>query len=161
MARLEKEVLIEAPLEDIFSYLNYPSNLLQVWPSLMEITDLQALPNGGYRFKWVYKMAGMRFKGEAEYTKIVPDQFFVIETKGAITSVLAWTVRRKDDLTRVTFMVEYKVPIPLLGHLAEAIIVKINDHEADLIMANLRTRLMAAKPETVYPKLTSSIFRNL
>ena len=38
----------------------------------------------------------------------------------------------------------YPVPIPLLGKLAEAIIVKMNDQEGDLMMAHLRTRFMMA-----------------
>jgi len=44
----------------------------------------------------------------------------------------------------VTLTIEYKVPIPLLGKLAEAIIQKMNEHEGDLIMANLQTRFMIA-----------------
>ena len=144
MARLEKEVTIEAPLENIFSYISDPSNLPEFWPSLMEIKNIQSLPNGGYSGRWVYKMAGMRFEGTAEYIKMVPNQFFVIETNGGIVSMMAWTVRSRDNLTRVTLTIEYKVPIPLLGKLAEAIIVKMNDQEGDLIMANLRARFMLA-----------------
>jgi len=45
--------------------------------------------------------------------------------------------------TKVTFEVEYTVPIPLLGKLAEAIIVKMNDREGDLILANLKARMEA------------------
>ena len=86
----------------------------------------------------------MRFEGNAEYTKIVPNEFFVIETKGGIMSTIAWTFRSLKDKTRVTFMVEYKVPVPLLGKLAEAIIVKMNDNEGDLIMADLKARFMKA-----------------
>ncbi|MFC2051285.1 SRPBCC family protein [Chloroflexota bacterium] len=144
MARLDKEVTIEAPLENIFGYISDPSNLPEIWPSLIEIIDVQSLPNGGYSARWVYKMAGVRFEGKGEYTKMVPNQFFVIETKGGITSMIAWTVRSRENLTRVTLTIEYKVPIPLLGKLAEAIIVKMNDQEGDLIMANLQARFMSA-----------------
>jgi hypothetical protein len=45
-------------------------------------------------------------------------------------------------MTRVTLTIEYKVPIPLLGKLAEAIIVRMNDQEGDLIMVNLGARFM-------------------
>ncbi|MFC1965647.1 SRPBCC family protein [Chloroflexota bacterium] len=114
----------------------------EFWPSLMEVKDVQSLPNGGYSARWVYKMAGMRFKGTGEYTKIVPNQFFVIETKGSIKSTIAWTVRSKDNKTRVTLTIEYKIPIPLLGKLAEPTIKEFNEQEADLMMAHLRTRFM-------------------
>lgn len=42
----------------------------------------------------------------------------------------------------MTLTIEYIVPIPLLGKLAEAIIARMNDQEADLVMANLRDRFM-------------------
>ena len=37
--------------------------------------------------------------------------------------------------------VEYTVPIPLLGKLAEAFIVRMNDREGDLTLANLKARM--------------------
>ena len=142
ISRLEKEGTIEVPLEIVFGYSSVPNNLPEFWPSLIEIKDVQPLPNGGYRARWVYKMAGMRFEGRGEYTQIVPNKWFVIETKGGISSIITWTFRSEGNRTRVFLTIEYKVPIPLLGKLAEAIIVKMNEQEGDLIMANLRTRFM-------------------
>jgi hypothetical protein len=39
--------------------------------------------------------------------------------------------------------VEYNIPIPVLGKLAETIVVKMNDHEGDIIMTNLKSRMEA------------------
>jgi ribosome-associated toxin RatA of RatAB toxin-antitoxin module len=61
---------------------------------------------------------------------------------GSINSTITWTFRSNEEATKVTFTVEYKVPIPLLGKMAEAIIVKMNDQEGDLIMVNLGVRFM-------------------
>ncbi len=144
MTKLEKEVTAEAPIEEVFRYISEPSNLPELWPSLMEIKNVQLLPNGGYNIRWVYKMVGMRFEGGGEYIKIVSNHWIVIETKGGISSTITWTFRSKEDMTRVTLTIEYKVPIPLLGKLAEAVIVKMNDQEGDLMMAHLRTRFMMA-----------------
>ena len=141
MAIVDKEAWIESPLENIFSYISEPSNLPEFWPSLMEIRDVQSLPNGGYSCRWFYKMLGMRFEGSAEYTQIVPNKFFVVETKGGINSTISWTVRSRGNKTRVTLTIDYTIPIPLLGKLAEAIVLNMNDHEGDLIMANLKARL--------------------
>ena len=144
MAKVDKEIWIEAPLEKIFGYISQPSNMPEFWHSLMEIKDVQRLTNGGYSARWVYKMLGVRFEGEAEYTQIVPNQFFVIETKGGVQSTIAWTVRSWENKTRVTLTIDYKVPVPLLGKLAEFIILRMNEQEADLIMANLQARFMIA-----------------
>ena len=156
MAKVDKEVWIEAPLEKTFGYISKPSNLLEVWPSLMDIRDVQSLPNGGYSLRWLYKMLGMRFHGSAEYTQIIPNQFFVVETKGGINSTISWTVRSREKKTRVTLTIDYTVPIPLLGKLAEAIVLNMNDHEGDLIMTNLQNIL-----ETVTAKHPRSISKFL
>jgi hypothetical protein len=39
--------------------------------------------------------------------------------------------------------VEYTIPISVLGKLAEMIVVKMNEHEGDTIMANLKSRMEA------------------
>jgi len=142
LARVEKEVIVNAPIEKVFSYISEPDNLVEFWPSLIEIKDIQSLPNGGYSGRWVYKMAGMRFEGTGEYTQIIPNQWFIVETTGGVRSTMTWTFRSVPDGTRVNFTIEYRVPIPLLGKLAEAIIVMMNEQEGDLMMANLRARFM-------------------
>lgn len=144
MAKVEKEVTVTAPIEEVFSYVSEPSNLLEFWPSLIEVKDIQPLPNGGYSGRWVYKMAGMRFEGTAEYTEMIPNQWFVIETQGGIKSIVTWAFRSRDDETSVFLTIEYKIPIPLLGKLAEVIILRWNEQEGDLMMAHLKTRFTAS-----------------
>ena len=68
MAKLEKTITIKAPVEKVFNYIDDSTNLPEIWPSLVEVTDVQPLPNGGHTIRWVYKMAGMRFKGTSEIT---------------------------------------------------------------------------------------------
>ena len=142
MAKVHKEIWIGAPLERIFDYLSDPTHLPEIWPSLMEVKDVEPLPNGGNKFRWAYKMLGLWFEGTAEDTRKVPYEFAVTETKGGIKSTVVWTFRSWQNRTRVTFTVEYKIPIPLLGKIAEAIILKINDQEGEILMANLQTRFM-------------------
>ena len=153
MLRIDREVTIEAPIELVFDYVSDPSNLSEFWPSLMEIKDVQSLPNGGYSARWVYKMVGMRFEGTGEYTKMVPNQFFVIETKGGISSIIAWTFRSWENMTRVTLTIEYKVPLRLLRKLAEVIIAKMNGQEADLIMANLQAKFLKVKSQSTLSRI--------
>ena len=91
MSTIGEAVTINAPVEKIFNYLSKPKNLPEFWPSLVKITDVQSLPNGGYKARYVYKMVGIIFKGTGEYTEIVPNKSLVIVTKGGINSVLKWT----------------------------------------------------------------------
>lgn len=142
MAGIDKEVTVNAPIEKVFEYVSYPVNMLEFWPGLVEVKDVNTLPNGGYSVGWVYKMAGIRFEGEAEYTKMVSPHYFTIEIKGGIKSLITWTFRSIEGRTRVTLTIEYNIPIPLLGKLAEAIIVKMNESEAKLMMIHIQTRFL-------------------
>jgi hypothetical protein len=44
-------------------------------------------------------------------------------------------------MTQVTFEIEYSIPIPLLGKFAEAFLVKMNEREAETLLANLKARM--------------------
>ena len=77
MPKIEKSIFIGMPLEKIFGFMAEPSNLLEIWPSLLEVRNVQPLPNGGYLYDWTYKMAGMRFEGQAEWTEFVKDRRIV------------------------------------------------------------------------------------
>ncbi len=143
MAKLEKTITINAPVEKIFNYISQPTNLPEFWPSLVETSDVQELPNGGHSNRWVYKMAGIRLEGTSEDVEYVTNQRIVSKTKGGVESTQTWVFQPEAGGTKVTFEVEYNIPIPVLGKLAEAIVVKMNDREGDSILANLKTRMEA------------------
>jgi uncharacterized protein YndB with AHSA1/START domain len=138
MLILNKEVFVNAPLNEVFDFVKQPANLPKIWPGLVEMKDEKLLPNGGYSFRWKYKMSGIHFKGTGECVDIVPNLWFTSKTQGAIESTLTWTFRAIDDKTRVTLTICYSIPYILLRLLAERTISKMNEKEADLILDNLR-----------------------
>lgn len=142
MAEINKEIIIDAPLQKIFAYVSKPSNLPEIWPSLVEITNEELLPDGGYSFQFVYKMSGVNLKGTGEFINIVPNQWFTVKTKGAIESTITFTFRPRESQTRVTFTIEYKTPVPILNLIGKKTMEKINEQEADLILLNLKARFM-------------------
>jgi hypothetical protein len=54
---------------------------------------------------------------------------------------LVWVYEAEEGGTKLTMQAEYVVPVPLLGKLAEVIIVKQNENEADALLANLKARV--------------------
>ena len=142
MAKLTKSITINAPVEKVFGYVSDSTNLPEIWPSLMEMKDVKHLPDGKTTDSWTYKMAGMRLKGTT-VTEYVKNKSIISKTEGGVKSTQIWTFEPEDGGTKATFEVEYTVPIPVIGKLAEAIVVKMNDHEGDIIMANLKSRMEA------------------
>jgi len=86
-------------------------------------------------------MAGMRFDGASETVEQIANQRLVTKSVKGIDSTFVWTYKSEDGGTMLTVDVEYNVPIPLLGKLAEAFILKQNEHEADVMLANLKDRM--------------------
>ena len=141
MAILSKSIHVKALAEEVYNFLNEPVNQVEIWPSLIEIKDLQQLSNGGNKYTWVYKMAGMRFEGKGEDIEVIPFKRITSENEGGIDSTITWSFEPENEGTQVTMQADYKVPIPLLGKLAENIIVKQNEREAEVILKNLKARL--------------------
>ena len=143
MATVSKSITINAPIEKVFKYTAEQSNLPEIWPSLVENKIVERLPNGGIKTEFVYKMAGMRFEGISIDTEFIPNQRVVSKTEEGVESEITREFQSEGEATKVTFSGEYTVPIPLLGKLAEAFIVKQNENEAETIMANLKARMEA------------------
>ncbi len=139
MASQTKSVVVHAPVDQVYAYLDDPIHMPEFWPSLIEIKDVHELPNGGHTNHWTYKMAGIRLEGTSEDIEHIPNQRIVSKTKGGVDSTQTWALEPEGPDTKVTFKVDYTVPVPVLGKLAEAAIVKLNDHEGDLVLENLKT----------------------
>ena len=58
MVEINREVIIDAPLDRIFDYVSKPGNLPAIWPNLVLIDNEKLLPNGGYSFHENIKYLG-------------------------------------------------------------------------------------------------------
>jgi uncharacterized protein YndB with AHSA1/START domain len=143
MASVKKSITISAPAEKVFGYISEPANLPEFWPSLVEVRDVRRLPNGGTTNRWVYKMAGIRLEGTSDDVEYVANERLVSKTTGGADSTQTWMLQPEAGGTKVTFEIEYAVPVPVLGKVAEAVIVKMNEREGDLVLANLKARMEA------------------
>ena len=141
MAAINRQITINTTLERVFNFLLRPSNLPQVWSSLVRIERELPLTNGGYNFDWEYNMGGIFLSGSGKYANIVPNSWIVVKTKGAIDCTITWTLRNGGRSTRLFLTIDYRIPIPVLCWIAEKTIIKMNESEADLLMANIQKKL--------------------
>ena len=86
-------------------------------------------------------MIGVHFKGEAEVTEEIPNKRYVFTTKGGIKSNWVWTLEEEDGGTRLQLVVEYAVPMPVLGRMAERVVIRLNHGEAKLAMYKLKENI--------------------
>ena len=127
--------------EKVFDFVDQPENLLIVWPGMIEVAGVQKKPNGGHDFDWVYKMAGVRFHGHSETVRADRPRALEAKNDKGIPSKFRWTFESKSGGTQVTVDIEYTIPTPVLGRLAEAAVAKINEHETETLLANIKQTL--------------------
>lgn len=138
MVKIERSIHINAPVEKVFAYQSDPHNTPEYWPSFIEVKDLEKLPDGGQKYNWTYKMAGMRLNGSTSTIDFEENKLIKTKSEGGIDSTITYSYEPEGDGTRVSILVEYEIPIPVLGKLAESFILKTNEREADTVMANLK-----------------------
>jgi uncharacterized protein YndB with AHSA1/START domain len=137
MAVLSKSITIQAPAEAIYNYLLDPLKLTEYWTGMEGVKDIQALPNGGTKFKWSTRFAGFPLEGTSEDLEIVPNRKLVSRTTGGVDMIVTWSIEPSGRETRVSLEESYD-RVPVLGKLAEPLLIKMNEKAAETILANLK-----------------------
>lgn len=140
MVKVEKTITINAAVEKVFAYMEDPMSNLEWLPSMLEVKDVTGQGVGSH-FRWAYKMAGVRLEGKTTVTELIPNERIVTQSKGGAVSTWTFAFEPHDGGTKLNLVVEYTVPVPVLGKLAEALVLKRNERETDLAVANIKARM--------------------
>jgi len=141
MAKITKCVTINAPVDKVFTFMRDPNNMPEIWPGMVLVKDVKRSPMGGFNYSWVYKMAGLHFDGASEVVDYIANQRLVMRHTRGINTTFSWYLEPRHAGTKLTLEVENIVPVPLLGRVVEAFINMANEHDADLILVNLKARM--------------------
>jgi carbon monoxide dehydrogenase subunit G len=141
VVKFERSMTIDQPLETVFDYIADPLHFVPIWPGLVEIKQVQPQPTGGYRFDYVYYLAGMRFEGIGEFVEFVPKTRIVCKLTGGIEGTLTFTFEPAVLATTVFLTIAYTVPTALLTKLPEVAFTELSVHEIDCLLANLKTMI--------------------
>ncbi len=140
MEKIERSISISIPIEKVFSYMSHPINQLEWLPGLVDIQNIEG-EGVGRTCSWTYKMMGVSFKGKAECIEHIPNERIVIKTTGSIVSIWDFALIPQGEMTSVNLVVDYTIPVPLIGKLGEKLILWQNEREADLAMTKIKKSL--------------------
>jgi uncharacterized membrane protein len=140
MAKVSRSVIINGAVDKVFAYVAEPTNLAEWIPSIMEVTDVTG-SGVGQHYRWRYKMAGVPLKGETTVIEQIPNERRVTDSKGGVISTWTLTFEPHDGGTKFGIDIEYTVPVPVLGKLAEKLVLKRNEREADMAMDNVKEKM--------------------
>jgi uncharacterized membrane protein len=139
MEKIEKHVLIDAPVSVIFRYVNEPFNLLQISPGVIEISNVIRLRTGGRNFQCVSKMVSTRILYTAECIEHIVNRQLGHKISGGLQGTMRWQFEESSGQTSVIFVLEYEVPLPLLKHHAESEIASQTERDVQQLLSNLKT----------------------
>ena len=140
MATIHRSIRIQAPVSQVFEYIADPNNHTEWLPSLLEVSDITG-SGKGQRHRWKYKMVGVLLDGETTVLEHVPDQRQVLDSKGTSNSTWTFVFEPEDDGMTLDLTIDYTIPVPVLGKLAEKLVLRRNEREVDMGMENIRERM--------------------
>lgn len=144
MRKLSKTIDINAPVDRVYEFLTTPTNLPTIWPSMVGVANVERKADGTHSFDWTYKMAGLHFHGRSRPIEVKQNKLVVMKNEEGIPSTFYWRYEANGAGTRLTLDVEYDIPTPVLGRIAEAVVAKMNEHELDAMLDNAKAAIEAS-----------------
>jgi uncharacterized protein YndB with AHSA1/START domain len=140
MISLTKTVLVDAPADRVFAYVTEPTTMAEWLVSMVETRDVIGAGEG-QQYEWTYKMVGLHLRGQTTVVEHVPNELSVHQSIGAIGSTWTFGIEPHEEGSSLTVEVEYSIPVPVLGKLAERIAEKRNARELEQSLTNVQEML--------------------
>jgi len=140
MPKLNNSINISAPVEKVFAYVTDPTKGPEWLVGWTEVTDVTG-SGVGQHYHWKYSMLGVPLRGETTVSEQVPNERSVTDSKGGITSTFTFTFAPHEGGTKLDVEIDYSIPVPVLGKLAEQLVLKRNQREAQMSMENIKERM--------------------
>jgi carbon monoxide dehydrogenase subunit G len=129
--------------EAVLAFIADVRNRTRYLPSLKALTDVKGNPAGsGTTWKWKFAILGTELEGTARSLKHEPGKLYSFATEGGIESTWNYQVAPDGDGTKLTIVVEFKVPDKMKAHMpAPETIEAMKKAEGELVVANLKALL--------------------
>jgi uncharacterized membrane protein len=137
MASWKNSVAIAAPADRVFAYVDDPMNL-PIWlPTMVEVRDVIGT-GAGQQFEWTSRMAGSLLRGQSTVIEHVPNVHGLHQSIGMVNSTFGYTVEPHEDGAILTVEIQYLVPVPVLGKLAERVLLRRNAREFEVGIVTIK-----------------------
>jgi carbon monoxide dehydrogenase subunit G len=132
---------IDAPVTEVFSFMDDPENHVRVTPSLRSVEGIERIENGGKRAAFDYRILGLPFRGELRDTAYDPPNRMVHELSGAVSGRITETFESNGSTTEYEYRAEYDLHrFGPLGRLLKPLFLRYNRREVERVVRNLRER---------------------
>jgi len=125
MTRIEASVEINAPVEEVFAFASDWRRWGEWWEGVSDFRPTTETTRGnGTRYAYRAWVAGLTVNLETEIQDFVENAGWRgIATKG-MPHRTQWVFEAKGDVTRLTYILEYRLPLPVLGALLDSLLMR-------------------------------------
>ena len=125
MSRVEASVEINAPIREVFAYASDWKRWEEWWHGVSHFRPTTETTRGtGTRYAYKAWVAGISMNVETEIHDFVEHVGWKgVATKGPPHRT-QWAFEDEGATTRLTYVLEYGLPVPLLGPLLDAVLVR-------------------------------------
>lgn len=145
MYTLQKSIEVDAPVEQVFAYVQDPTHEPEYETGTDEVKDVQRLPDGRYTYTSVSKFLGLHLDFECQQVEVVPNERIVEQMHGGGmdgTGTMRFE-RLEEGKTRVRFVSEGRLHAGPLAKFGEAFLVKYMDHGVEMSMQAAKAHIEA------------------
>ena len=148
MIRVEKSIVIDAPVETVFAYVQDPTHEPDYMPGTDEVKDLQRLPDGRYTYTDVSKFLGLRTESRCEQVEVIPNERIVERDQGGGMdgTVTERFERLPDGKTRVSVVGESTIHAGPFTKFGEAFLTRYMGHAVEMAMEAAKAHIEAGIP---------------
>ncbi len=140
MMALSHSIVIDATQDAVFAYVTDPAKMAEWLPNMVETHNIVG-SGEGQQYEWTYKLSGILYHGESVVVEYVSGSHAVHQTIGSVNSTWHFRVEPAGDRSKFTLDVEYEVPVPILGRIAERIIKRRDARLVNLALENVKDTL--------------------
>ncbi len=137
MATWKNSIVIDAAADKVFAYVDDPMNYPTWLPNMVEVRNVIGT-GAGQQYEWTFKMGGLLHRGQTVIVEYVPNTSASHQIIGNINALWDYDVEPQEQETVLTIGVDYSVPIPVLGRLAEHIVVRELGRQFDVALQNVK-----------------------
>ncbi len=142
MTRVESSVEINVPVTDLFAYASDWRHWEEWWQGVRDFRPTTEMTRGnGTRYAYKAWIAGLTLNLETEIHDFVENGGWRgVVTKGPPHRT-QWVFEARGGKTRLTYILEYNLPVPLLGPLPDSLIMRPGwQRMLESSLRNLKTR---------------------
>ena len=125
MTRIEKSIIIKKPIDEVFGY----ASDWEKWSDWFEgVSDFkpttETKKGNGSRYAYKAKMMGLTVQVETEIHDFVVNKGWTGKGTKGTPSQAQWIFETDEAGTKFTYVLEYKLPIPLVSSIFDKYIMK-------------------------------------